>query len=256
MKKQVDINCDMGEGFGHWRLTDAPEVEIMKLISSANIATGFHAGDPNSMDQLAQLCKEHKVGLGAHPGYRDLQGFGRRYIQASDEELINDITYQIGALQGFGQRHNLSLSHIKLHGALYMEAAVNASLSQQLIALLIKLAPQCSVYCMAGSETEKAAHKAGYRAVREFYADRDYDNSGSIVFTRKVGKLNPQAVADKCLRACTTGLVETVDGVDIAIPFESICFHSDTPNALNIGRAICQKLNDAGIEISAKENQR
>ena len=130
MKQIVDLNCDMGEGFGQWVLADAPDEDLMSMISSANIAAGFHAGDPNSMDRVVNLAQRYGVGLGAHPGYRDLQGFGRRYIRTSTEELVNDIVYQIGAIREFGRRYGIPLQHVKLHGALYMEAAVNEELSQ------------------------------------------------------------------------------------------------------------------------------
>lgn len=251
MKKTVDLNCDMGEGFGGWQQGDASDIEIMKLISSANIATGFHAGDPNIMDRVVQLASEYGVGFGAHPGYKDLQGFGRRFIEASDDELVNDIVYQVGALREFGRRYGISLQHVKLHGALYMEAAKNARLSRRIIEVLIKTAPEAMIYCMAGSETEKAASDAGYPLVREFYADRDYDNSGSIVFTRQVYKLDITKLAEKCLNACQTGKVTTVTGDIIDIEFDSICFHSDAPGALKNGRAIKKTLTDNGITIAS-----
>lgn len=254
MTDMIDLNCDMGEGFGQWTLSEAPDDALMALISSANVATGFHAGDPNSMDRVARLAKEYGVGLGAHPGYRDLQGFGRRTIGARADELVNDIVYQIGALREFGRRYGLGLQHVKLHGALYMEAARNADLSQALIDVLARTCPDALVFCMAGSETEKAAQSAGHRVVREFYADRDYDDSGSIVFARKVGRPDPAAIAEKCLRACREGVVTTVTGNTIEIPFESICFHSDTPGALEIGKAVRAALNDNGITVAPAAN--
>jgi UPF0271 protein len=250
MKTIVDLNCDMGEGFGHWRYGDAPDGALMEIVSSANVATGYHAGDPNLMNEAAALAKAHGIGLGAHPGYKDLQGFGRRMIRSSDAELVNDILYQTGALREFARRHGIGLQHLKLHGALYMEAAVNASLSRHLIATLRASAPDLIVYCMHISETFAAAREAGQPVVREFFADRDYDDSGAIVFARKVGGLDPEAIAAKCLRACLEGRVATVSGGDIAIEFESICFHSDTPGALAIGEAIRKTLTDNGITIA------
>jgi UPF0271 protein len=250
MRDIVDLNCDMGEGFGQWVLGDAPDEEIMALISSANIAAGFHAGDPNSMDRVIKLAQTHGVGLGAHPGYHDLQGFGRRYIRTSTEELVNDIVYQIGAIREFGRRHGIPLQHIKLHGALYMEAAENEDLSERLIDTLRKTSHDSIVFCMGVSKTYEVAKRAGHPVVREFFADRDYDNSGSIVFARKVSKPDPQKIADKCVRACKEGLVRTVEGNDIEVPFESICFHSDTPGALNIGKAIRAALTKNGIAIA------
>ena len=123
----VDLNCDMGEGFGHWSYGDAPDSDLMPLISSANVAAGFHAGDPNQMDAVAGLAAEHGVGLGAHPGYADLQGFGRRTISAKPEELVNDVIYQTGALREFGRRHGIGLQHVKPHGALYMDCLLYTS---------------------------------------------------------------------------------------------------------------------------------
>lgn len=250
MRNTVDLNCDMGEGFGQWTLGDAPDDQIMAIISSANIATGFHAGDPNSMDRVVRLAGEYGVGLGAHPGYRDLQGFGRRKINASTEELVNDIVYQVGALREFGRRYGLPLQHVKPHGALYMEAAVNEDLSRHLVDTLAKTSPTAILFCMGVSKTYQIAKAAGHPVVREFYADRDYDRSGSIVFTRRVGRLNPDEIAAKCVKACQTGRVTTVDGAEIQIDFESICFHSDTPGALDMGRAIRAGLTDAGITIA------
>jgi len=251
MKTEVDLNCDMGEGFGQWVLGEAPDEDLMALISSANIAAGFHAGDPNSMDRVVKLAQQYGVGLGAHPGYRDLQGFGRRYIRTSAEELVNDIVYQIGAIREFGRRYGIALQHVKPHGALYMEAAVNEELSQLMVDTLQKTSSDAIIFCMGISKTYEAAKRLGHPVVREFYADRDYDDTGSIVFKRQVARPDPEQIAAKCLRACQEGVVRTVDGNDISIEFESICFHSDTPGALEIGRAIRSTLTDNGITIAA-----
>jgi len=251
MKTEVDLNCDMGEGFGQWVLGEAPDEDLMALISSANIAAGFHAGDPNSMDRVVKLAQQYGVGLGAHPGYRDLQGFGRRYIRTSAEELVNDIVYQIGAIREFGRRYGIALQHVKPHGALYMEAAVNEELSQLMVDTLQKTSSDAIIFCMGISKTYEAAKRLGHPVVREFYADRDYDDTGSIVFKRQVARPDPEQIAAKCLRACQEGVVRTVDGNDISIEFESICFHSDTPGALEIGRTIRSTLTDNGITIAA-----
>ncbi|WP_026757681.1 5-oxoprolinase subunit PxpA [Sediminimonas qiaohouensis] len=250
MKTAVDLNCDMGEGFGQWVLGEAPDEELMSLISSANIAAGFHAGDPNSMDRVVKLAQQYGVGLGAHPGYRDLQGFGRRYIRTSSEELVNDIVYQVGAIREFGRRHGIPLQHVKPHGALYMEAAVNEGLSQLMVDTLQKISSDTIIFCMGISKTYEMARRLGHPVVREFYADRDYDDSGSIVFKRQVTRPDPQAIAEKCVRACKEGRVRTVEGNDIDIEFESICFHSDTPGALEMGRAIRKGLIDNGITVT------
>jgi UPF0271 protein len=246
----VDINCDMGEAFGRWRIGDADDATIMGLISSANVAAGFHGGDPNLMDLTVRQAIEHGVGIGAHPGYHDLQGFGRRRINGTSGEIINDIIYQVGALREFARRHGGTLQHVKPHGALYMEMAVNKDLSQLFIEYMRTVAPNAFVLCMDRSATCDAAVAAGHPVVREFYADRDYDESGSIVFTRDAGRPNPDAIAEKVLRACQEGRVKTVSGTDIEIGFESICFHSDTLGALQIVRKMRETLLANKIRIA------
>lgn len=246
----VDINCDMGEAFGRWRIGDTDDASLMGLISSANIASGFHAGDPNLMDRTVRLAVEHGVGVGAHPGYNDLQGFGRRRIQATALELVNDIAYQVGALREFARRHGATLQHVKPHGALYMEMAADPELARQFVAYMRVAAPSAFVFCMAGSATERAAKEAGQPTIREFYADRDYDDSGSIVFTRDAGRPDPAAIARKVVRACREGTVTTVTGREVAVPFESICFHSDTLGAFEIVRHMREALKAEGIRIA------
>lgn len=250
MRSAVDINCDLGEAFGRWRIGDADDSVLMGLISSANIAAGFHAGDPNLIDETVRIAAQHGVGIGAHPGYRDLQGFGRRKIAGTSKELVNDIIYQVGAVREFARRHGSTLQHVKPHGALYMEMAVNLELSQIFVEYMRKAAPSVFIYCMPQSETYKAAVAAGQPVVREFYADRDYDDSGSIVFTRDVGRLDPDVLAQKVLRGCQTGKVRTVTGSDIDIEFDSICIHSDTPGSEAIITRTREVLRDAGIRIA------
>ena len=246
----VDVNCDLGEAFGQWRLGDSSDAELMGLISSANIATGFHAGDPNLMDATVRLATQHGVCIGAHPGYRDLQGFGRRKINGTKDEIVNDVIYQVGALREFARRHGASLQHVKPHGALYMELAANEALSRSFVQSMRTIAPSVFIYCMGISQTYRVARDAGHPVIREFYADRDYDRTGSIVFARRVDRLNPDDVARKVVRACLEGRVRTVDGEDIEIEFESICFHSDTPGCFEIASAMRAGLIANGIRIA------
>ncbi|ASS58175.1 5-oxoprolinase subunit PxpA (plasmid) [Rhizobium leguminosarum] len=250
MKNIVDINCDMGEAFGRWRIGDTQDALLISHISSANIATGFHAGDPNLIDETVALAAAHGVGVGAHPGYNDLQGFGRRKILGNSKELVNDIIYQVGALREFARRHSVPVQHVKPHGALYMEMAVNSDFAQIFVQYLRTVSPNAFVFCMGGSATHRAALDAGQPVVREFYADRDYDDSGSIVFTRDAGRPDPMVLAQKVLRACQEGKVRTVSGNDIDIEFESICFHSDTLGALDIVLSMRELLIGAGIRIA------
>lgn len=248
-KTHIDLNSDMGEGFGPWRAGDDVDEAIMKLISSANIATGFHAGDPNIMNHTVSMAKDNGVAIGAHPGYRDLVGFGRRTIMASADELIHDMVYQMGALMGFARLHDLPIQHVKPHGALYMTLANDKALSQRFIEAIQKIDDQLYLFCMDVSSTYHAARQMGLRTIREFYADRHYDNSGSIVFTRNVGKLNTQEVVEKVLEACIHGRVKTVEGDWREIEFESICIHSDTAGALSLIEATHTALAQEGIAI-------
>ncbi|MGY6535907.1 MAG: 5-oxoprolinase subunit PxpA [Pararhodobacter sp.] len=249
--QSVDINCDLGEGFGRWRIGEVPDAQLMPLITSANIAAGFHAGDPNIIDETVALAIEHGVSIGAHMGYNDVQGFGRRSVKGSVAELVNDLVYQVGAVAGFARRHGAPMRHVKPHGAIYMDLAARDDLSEAFIAYMRAAEPEAFVYCMPGFSTHRAAIAAGQPAVREFYADRDYDDNGSIVFVRDAGHYQPGAIAQKCLRACTEGKVQTVTGKDIDIAFDSICVHSDTPGALAILDAMHEALQGAGIRIAA-----
>jgi len=248
-KMAIDLNSDMGESFGAWSIGDGVDEQIMPLISSANIAAGFHAGDPNIMNRMVQLAKQHGVGIGVHPAYRDLVGFGRRYMTGSNQEFVNDIVYQLGALREFARLNGVRLQHIKLHGALYMQAARDEDLSKAYVEALQAIEPGLYVYCMERSLTYSTARALGQPVVREFYGDRDYDTSGSIVFTRRVGRLDPQTVADRVVRACREGKVRTVEGVDLDIDFDSVCIHSDTPGALDLISATRAALTRAGIRV-------
>ncbi|WP_176322272.1 5-oxoprolinase subunit PxpA [Burkholderia vietnamiensis] len=250
-KQSVDLNSDMGEGFGPWTIGDGVDEQIMPLISSANIATGFHAGDPNIMARTVQLARAAGVGIGAHPGFRDLVGFGRRAIAETPQALVNDIVYQLGALREFARLHGVRLQHLKPHGALYMHAAADEAFSRLLIETLQRVDPGLWLYCMEASATYRVAAEYGQPVVREFYADRDYDRSGSIVFTRRVGRLDPGLVADKVLRACIDGKVHTIEGDDIDIDFDSVCIHSDTPGALELVRRTRDALVREGIRSAA-----
>ncbi|MDQ0741974.1 5-oxoprolinase subunit PxpA [Pseudomonas sp. W4I3] len=245
----VDFNSDMGEGFGPWTIGDGVDSELMAYISSANIATGFHAGDPGTMRRTVERARQLGVGIGAHPGFRDLVGFGRRHINASAQELVDDILYQLGALREIARAQGVTLQHIKPHGALYMHLARDEEAARRLVENLQIVEPTLLLYCMPNSVIWQVARELGQPVVREFYADREYDLSGSIVFTRKVRALDPATVAARVLRACQTGRVRTVEGEDLLIEFDSICLHSDTPGALELVEATREALDQAGIAV-------
>ncbi|MBW0236062.1 5-oxoprolinase subunit PxpA [Pseudomonas sp. D1HM] len=247
----VDFNSDMGEGFGPWTIGDGVDDQLMAFISSANIATGFHAGDPGTMRRTVEQARRLGVAVGAHPGFRDLVGFGRRHINAPAQELVDDILYQLGALREIARAQGVSLQHIKPHGALYMHLARDEEAARLLVENLQRLEPGLLLYCMPGSVICRVAQALGQPVIREFYADREYDLSGSIVFTRHVRALDPATVAARVLRACQEGVVRTVEGEDLSIEFDSICLHSDTPGALALVEATRNALDNAGIKVHA-----
>lgn len=255
-KTTIDIGCDMGEAFGHWRLGTTDDAKLMTMISSAHIAAGFHAGDPNLMDESVRLALVNKVAIGVHPGFRDLQGFGRRRIVQSTEEMINDIIYQVGALREFAHVHGATVQHVKPHGALYMELAANEAASTTFVKLMRRIAPDTFIYCMGASATYRIARELGQPVVREFYADREYDSTGKIVFTRQPDDYNPKSAAERVVRACLEGKVKPVDGPEIEVGFESICIHSDTPGSVELLFAIREALIENGVEIAPPSSAR
>lgn len=230
----VTINCDMGEGFSLYTIGD--DAALMPLISLANVACGFHASDFNHMRRTVRLAKEHGVKVGAHPSLPDLQGFGRREMKISREELTNCIIYQVGALKGFLDAEGLPLHHLKPHGSLY-------GMSARMEDMAHAVADAAKVYDlpilgMSGTLHEKVYLSRGTRFIAEFYADLDYNDEGGLIITREHAAKDAKAAAEKCVRAVREGKVRSTGGKDIAVRAETICVHSDTPNAVEIARAV------------------
>lgn len=250
MRTFLDVNCDMGESFGPWHISQMSDESLLNCISAANIATGFHAGDPNHMHRLVALARQYNVKIGAHPGYRDLQGFGRRKINATAEELVNDMIYQIGALKAFCDLHKTPLHHIKPHGALYMELAQNQTLAQRFLNTIHQLNPEIPIYCMSSSVVYQEALKIKHPVVREFFADRDYDDEGRIVFVRKMTAPRPEEIKEKLRLAFTENKVRTITNNVIPLPFDSVCFHSDTDGCARIARCISEVMRELNIQLN------
>lgn len=245
---QIDISCDMGESFGPWKL--GYDEEMMHYISSANVAGGFHAGDPTTMRKTVALAKEHGVAVGVHPGYRDLVGFGRREIDIPPNEIHDEIIYQLGALREFARYYDMEVQHVKPHGALYMVAARDEELSRAIIEAIQRVDPGLLLFCMRASVTYELAQKMDQPVVAEFYADREYNDDGQIVFTRSVAEeLDPEEVGDRVVRAVTEKKVTTESGRDIDVASDSVCVHGDTPGAVRLAEAITRKLKENDIEI-------
>ena len=245
---RVDVSCDMGESFGSWKM--GFDEEMMRYISSANIAAGFHAGDPSTMRKTVALAKEHGVAVGVHPGYRDLVGFGRREMDVSPDEIHAELIYQLGALREFARYHDMEVQHVKPHGALYMVAARDEELSRAIVEAIQRVDSGLLLFCMQASVTYEVAQKMGQPVAAEFYADREYNDDGQIIFTRSVAEeLDPEEVGQRVVRAVTEGKVKTESGNDIEVASDSVCVHGDTPGAIKLAEAIAKKLEENGIEI-------
>jgi len=230
----VDINCDMGESFGLWRMGD--DAAILPFIDAANVACGFHASDPVVMRRTVRMAKEHGVAVGAHPSLPDLQGFGRREMKLEPGELSAAIVYQVGALKAFLDAEGMALNHIKPHGALYAMAARDEGIAGA-------ICDAAEVFGVALYGLAKTAHEHVYTArglpfVAEFYADLDYTPEGQVIITREHEALDAEAAATRTRRAVTEGRVVAIDGTDIAIRADSVCVHSDTPGAVAVAEAV------------------
>lgn len=228
------INCDMGEAFGLYKMGD--DAGLMPLIDVANVACGFHASDFNHMRSTVRLAKKHGVKVGAHPSLPDLQGFGRREMKISREELANCIIYQVGALTGFLAAEGMTLNHIKPHGSLYGMAAR----MEEMAHAVCDAADVFKVPLMGMINTchEKVYPARGHKFIAEFYADLDYNDQGGLIITREHDAKDAAEAAAKCVRAIREGKVKSVGGKDIAVRGDAICVHSDTPNAVDIAQAV------------------
>ena len=233
------INCDMGEGFGLYRIGD--DAAIMPFITMANVACGFHASDPSVMHKTIRLAKEHGVKVGAHPSLPDLQGFGRREMKMEPKELTDCLIYQIGALKGFLDAEGLPLNHIKPHGALYGMAARSEEVAN---AICDAAEPfQVPLLGMARTRHEEVYTRRGFPFLAEFYVDLDYDKDGRLIITREHVAWDPDVAAKRTLRAITENKVKTVDGNDIPMRADCICVHSDTPGAVAVAKAVRQAIS-------------
>ncbi len=234
MPMSVTLNCDMGEAFGLYTMGD--DEGLMPLINVANVACGFHGSDYNHMRATVRLAKEHGVQVGAHPSLPDLQGFGRREMKMTRQEMANCVIYQVGALKGFLDAEGMALNHIKPHGSLYGMAARLEHIAHAICDVADIF--QVPVMGMIGTMHEKIYTARGHQFIAEFYADLDYDDDGNLIITREHEKKDPIEAGQRCLRAINDGLVKTVGGKDIPAKVETICVHSDTPNAVEITSSV------------------
>lgn len=247
----VDLNCDMGESFGAWRLGN--DDAILPFVTSANIACGFHAGDPAVMKQTVRLALRHQVAIGAHPGLPDLVGFGRRDIAISPEEAFDMVVYQLGALAAVARAEGGALHHLKPHGALYNMAATNAALAGAIAEAVYKVQPELVLYGLAGSELTKAGEKLGLRTAHEVFADRTYQANGTLTPRRQPDALitDADAAIAQVLRMVRAGRVRTQQGADVAIRADTVCLHGDGAHALEFAQRLHGALREAGVRLRA-----
>jgi len=245
----IDLNSDLGESFGAWRMGD--DHAMLDIVTSANVACGFHAGDPAGILRTLRAASKAGVAVGAHVSYPDLVGFGRRNMDPSSAELIGDVIYQIGALKGLAAAAGLAVTYVKPHGALYNTIASDKRQAADVITAIQAIDPQLSLVALAGSSLVAQAREAGLTVIPEAFADRAYNADGTLVSRRQPGAVlhDPDLVARRMLRLVTEGVVETVDNRMVRIDAESICVHGDSPSAVAMARHIRQRLESAGIKL-------
>jgi len=250
LKLQVDLNCDLGESYGAFKVGN--DEKIMPHITSANIACGFHAGDPVTIAQTVGLARKHNVAVGAHPSYPDLLGFGRREMQLSIEEVKNYTIYQISALRGFAKAAGVRLQHVKPHGALYNTAAEDERTSEGIVEAVKALADDLIVFALPKSVLATSALDAGLRVAHEFFADRAYNADGSLVSRKQPNAIikEPRKVVERAVRVVKNGTVLAADGGVLNIGrVHTICVHGDTPTAVRLAEALRNGLIKAGVDV-------
>jgi UPF0271 protein len=247
---KVDLNADLGESYGAWRMGD--DDALLDVVTSANVACGFHAGDPATMLRTCIAAAARGVVVGAHPSYPDLVGFGRRPMELSGEELTASVVYQLGALDACCRAAGTRLAYVKPHGALYHEVSRNASAARAFVLGVVGVAP-LALLGPAGSELLRAAAELGLGTAAEVFADRGYLADGSLVPRGEHGAIvdDPDAVAQRVVRMVRQGCVRAVDGTDLPVVADSICLHSDTPGAVVLARRVREALLAAGVELGA-----
>jgi 5-oxoprolinase (ATP-hydrolysing) subunit A len=245
----VDLNSDLGEGFGSWTIGD--DEALLEIVSSANVACGFHAGDPDTLRRVCGQAAERGVVIGAHVGYHDLIGFGRRAIDVAPRALTNDVIYQIGALDGFAHVAGTRVRYVKPHGALYNTVVHDAAQAAAVVTAILLYDASLPVMGLPGSVLLTTAKDAGLRTVTEAFADRAYAPEGTLIPRSQPGALlhDPRQVAERMIRMVTTGRVQASDGTDITVQAGSICVHADSPGAVGMAVALRHALVAAGVDI-------
>jgi UPF0271 protein len=251
--EKIDLNSDVGESFGRYRL--GLDESVIPLVSSANIACGYHAGDPHVMRRTVRLAKDNGVGAGAHPGLPDLMGFGRRGMEVTPEEIKDYVTYQLGALQAIARSEGVRLQHVKPHGALYNMAAADPGLWAAVAEAMASVDRDLILFVLGGGQRaalDAVGERFGIRIAHEFFADRAYNPDGTLVSRRLPGAVihDHEEAARRVLRMVTEGRVASHDGQDISLSCETVCVHGDNPQALELVRRVRDTLHGAGVEVA------
>jgi UPF0271 protein len=249
MKLSVDLNADLGEGAGH-------DEQLFELISSANIATGFHAGDSNTMHAAVSAAKKHGVAVGAHPSFFDRENFGRKELKVSNEEVFDAVAYQLGIFQAIASAVGVQPNHVKPHGALYNMAVRDEELADAIARAIKSADPKLILFAPDNTELSRAGKTQGLQIAREVFADRNYLSDGWLVPRTRPDALltHPVQAAQRVLRMLREGKVQSVEGRDVDVRAETICLHSDTPGAVEFARELRTELENQGVRISAPQN--
>ncbi|OHV08749.1 LamB/YcsF family protein [Kushneria phosphatilytica] len=247
----IDLNSDLGESLGQWRMGD--DDTMLSIVTSANVACGFHAGDPAGILRTLKAAADNGVAIGAHVAYPDLVGFGRRAMDIASEDLRADVIYQIGALQGLARAAGTRVSYVKPHGALYNTIARDERQARAVIEAMLAVDPSLVLMTLAGTPLTGWAREAGLNTAAEAFADRAYESDGSLVSRREPDAMlhDAEVVAERMLRLVREGVVESREGIDITVAADSICVHGDSPDAVALAQAVRSRLVAAGIELRA-----
>ncbi|HEY0400622.1 MAG TPA: 5-oxoprolinase subunit PxpA [Blastococcus sp.] len=243
----IDLNADLGEGFGVWQLGD--DDALLGIVTSGNVACGFHAGDPSTMRRVCERAAALGVAVGAQVSYRDLPGFGRRFIDVEPGELADDVLYQLAALDGIARASGSRMAYVKPHGALYNAVVHHEAQARAVVQAVTAFDDRLPILGLPGSALLRTAEAAGLRTVDEGFADRGYTAAGTLVSRREPGALvhDPAAVAERAVRMAADGEVVAVDGTRVPVHVDSVCVHGDTPGAVELARAVRAALEAAGL---------
>ena len=249
--KTIDLNCDMGESYGAWRM--GADAEIMPLISSANIACGFHGGDPATIRKTVRLAVDNGVAVGAHPSLPDLQGFGRRVMKISPQDMYDLVVYQAGAVEAFARAAGVRLHHVKCHGALYNMAAIDEALSEAMARAVKDLGGEVRLYALSNSLMMKIAKDKGVRVAGEVFADRGYSDDGTLAPRDRPGGMIEEAAqaVKQALAMIEEGYVTSLSGKRVPVSADTLCLHGDQPGAVPFAKEIRKSFSARGIEIAA-----